>query len=66
MASVKGVCIVTLKAGKGRVKHFPTRYDDDVETGRDLMTPENLPGEPLRAISLDRGTELPAGRDAQP
>lgn len=66
MASVKGVCIVTLEAGKGRIKHFPARYDDDVETGRDLMTPEHLASEPLGSITLDRATELPAGRNAQP
>jgi hypothetical protein len=30
------------------------------------MTPEELASEPLGAISLDRGTKLPAGRDAQP
>lgn len=66
MASVKGVCIVTLEAGKGRIKHFPARHDDDVQAGLDLMTPEDLASEPFRAISLDRGTKLPAGRDAQP
>ena len=66
MASVKGVCIVTLEAGKGRIKHFPARDDDDVQPGRDLMTPEDLPSEPLGAIPLDRDTELPAGRNTQP
>jgi hypothetical protein len=66
MAAVKGVCIVTLEAGKGRIKHFPARHDDDVQAGHDLMTPEDLPSESLGAISLDRGTKLPAGRDAQP
>jgi len=66
MASVKGVCIVTLEAGKGRIKHFAAWHDDDVQTGRDLMTPEDLPSESLGAISLDRGTELPARRDAHP
>jgi hypothetical protein len=66
MASAKGVCIVTLEAGKRRIKHFPARHDDDVQAGCDLMTPEHLPSEPLGAISLDCGTELPAHRDAQP
>jgi hypothetical protein len=66
MASVKGVCIVTLEAGKGRIKHFSAWHDDDVHAGRDLMTPEDLTSEPLGAISLDRDTELPARGDAQP
>jgi hypothetical protein len=66
MASVKGVRIVTLETGKGRIKHFPAWDDDDVAAGHDLMTPEDLASEPLRAISLDRGTELTAGRDSQP
>jgi hypothetical protein len=66
MASVKGVFIVTLEAGKGRIKHFPARDDDDVQPGRDLMTPEDLPSEPLRAIPLNRRTKLAAGGDSQP
>ena len=66
MASVKGVCIVTLEAGKGRIKHFAAWHDDDVQAGRDLMTPEDLPSEPLGAIPLDRDTEFPAGRNTQP
>jgi hypothetical protein len=66
MASVKGVCIVTLEAGKGRIKHFPARDDDDVQSGRDLMTPEDLSSESLGAISLNRCTELPARGDSQP
>jgi hypothetical protein len=66
MASVKGVCIVTLEAGKRHIKHFPARHDDDVDAGHDLMTPENLSSEALGAISLDRGTKLPARGDTQP
>jgi hypothetical protein len=66
MASVKGVCIVTLEAGKRCIKHFPARDDDDIQPGRDLMTPEDFPGDPLRAIPLDRRTKFSAGRDPQP
>jgi hypothetical protein len=63
MASFKGVCIVVLETGKGRIKHFPARDDDDVQPGCDLMTPENLTSEPLGAIPLDRWTKLPASCD---
>jgi len=66
MASVKGVCIVILEAGKGCIEHLPTWYDDDVPASRDLMTPEDLPSEPLGAIPLDRSTKLAAGGDPQP
>ena len=66
MASVKGVCIVILEAGKGRIKQFAAWHDDDVQAGRDLMTPEDLPSEPLGAIPLDRRTKLAAGCDPQP
>jgi hypothetical protein len=66
MASVKGVCIVTLEAGKGRIKHFPARDDDDIQPGCNLMTPEDLPSDSLRAIPLDRSTKLAAGCDPQP
>jgi hypothetical protein len=66
MASVKGLCIVTLEAGKGRIKHLPARDDDDVQSGCDLMTPKELSSEALRAIPLDRSTELAAGCDPQP
>jgi hypothetical protein len=66
MAPVKGVCIVTLEVGKGCVKHFPARNDDDVQAGRNLMTPEDLPRDPFGAIPLHRNPELPPDRDAQP
>ena len=66
MASVKGVCIIDLEAGEGRIKHSPARHDDDVQAGRDLMTPEDLPSEPFGAIPLNRATEFPTGRDTKP
>lgn len=66
MASVKGLCIVTLEAGKGRIKHFPARDDDDVQSGCDLMTPKELPRETFGAIPLDSTTEFTAGCDPQP
>jgi hypothetical protein len=65
MASVKGVCIITLETGKGRIKHFPARHDDHVQAGRDLMTPENLPSEASRAIPFDRSAKPSAGRYTQ-
>jgi hypothetical protein len=66
MASVKGVCIIDLNAGEGRIKHSAAWNDDDVQAGCDLMTPEDLPREPLGAIPLNRTTEFPTGRDTEP
>jgi hypothetical protein len=66
MPSVKGVCVVDFEAGKGRIKHSPTRHDDDVQAGRDLMMPKDLPCQPFCAISLDRGPELPTRRHTEP
>lgn len=66
MAPVKGVCIITLETGKGRIEHFPARHDDDVQACRDLMTPEEFAREALGAISLDGAAKFPAGRDPQP
>ena len=66
MASVKGVCIVDLEAGEGRIKHSPARDDDDVQAGCDLMTPEDLSREPFGSIPLNRATEFPTRGDAEP
>ena len=65
MAAAKGVGIIDLEAVEGGIKHFPAWHDDDVDAGRDLMTPEDLPREALGAIPFNRGTELPAGRYAE-
>jgi hypothetical protein len=65
MASVKGVCIIDLEAGEGRIKHFPARHDDDVQAGRDLMTPENLTREAFGAVPFYRTPELSTSRDTE-
>jgi hypothetical protein len=66
MASVKGVCIIDLEAGKGRIKHSPARHDDDIQAGPDLMTPEDLTREPFSAIAFYRPAEFPARRNTEP
>ena len=66
MAPVKGVCIIDLEAGEGRIKHSPAWHDDHVQARHDLMTPENLSREAFGAIPLNRGAEFPAGRYAEP
>jgi hypothetical protein len=65
MASVKGLCIVDLKAGEWGIKHSPARDNDDVQAGRDLMTPKDLSREPFGSIPLNRGTKFPTRRDTE-
>jgi hypothetical protein len=65
MASVKGVCIIDLETGEGRIKHSPARHDDDVQAGRDLMMPEDLTREAFGAVPFYRTSELSTSRDTE-
>jgi hypothetical protein len=58
--------VVSFEAGEGSIEHFPARYDDDVEAGGHLMTPENLAGQPLGAVAINRRADLPGRRHAEP
>jgi hypothetical protein len=64
--SGEGVCVIGLKAGEGRIDHFPARYDDDVETGWRFVFPEQLAGQALGSVPNDRRTQLSCGGHAQP
>jgi len=66
VASLKGVGVIGFKAGEGGIEHFPARHDDDVEAGLDLMTPEDLAGQPFDTISLNRSAQFPCRRDTKP
>jgi hypothetical protein len=35
--------VIGFKGREGRIQHFPTRYDDDVDADRYPVTPEQLP-----------------------
>ena len=54
--------VVCFNTGERSIEYFPARYHDDVEAGRNFVTPENLSGDTLGAISIDSGAELPRSR----
>jgi hypothetical protein len=66
------VSVVDFKGGEGSIEHFPARHNHDVqswlglERWSDLVAPEQLPRQALRAIPIDGRTQFTAGRHAQP
>lgn len=54
-----------LEADIRGIEHFAARHDDDVETARRLVMPEDLSNQSFRAIPLDRAADLPGGGDAE-
>ena len=64
--SGEGVCVIGLKAGEGRIEHFPARHDDEVETGWRFVFPEQLTGQALGSVPHDRGPQLSCGCHTQP
>jgi hypothetical protein len=65
ITSGEGVCVIGLKAGEGRIEHFPARHDDDVEAGWRFQSSEQLAGQTLRSVPHDRGAQLSRGCHAQ-
>src|SRR5918992_4856973 len=63
-AALEGSFIVGFKAGEGSIEHFAARYDDDVVTGRNLVTPEDFPRQAFGAVPFDRRTQLAGRGDA--
>jgi hypothetical protein len=70
-ALFKGPGVVSFKGGEGSIEHFPARHDHYVqsrlrlENWSDLVAPEQLPRQPLRAISSSRRSQFAARRDPQ-
>lgn len=60
-------CVVGFKGGKGSIEHFPARHNHYVQSNRrlkswsDLVPPEQLPRQALRAISTNGRSQLAAG-----
>jgi hypothetical protein len=61
LASGEGGCVVGFKAGKGRIEHFPARHEDDIQSRRRLLSPEQLAGKTFGPIPYNGGTELACG-----
>lgn len=62
----EGACVIGLKAGKGRIEHFPARHDDDVESRWRFQSSEQLTGKALGPVPHDCGAKLPGSGHAQP
>jgi hypothetical protein len=71
-ALFKGPGVVSFKGGEGSIEHFPARHYHHIQSWRclenwsDLVAPEQLPRQTLRAISTNRRTQLAACRHTDP
>ena len=61
LASGEGRGVVGFKAGKGCIEHFPAWHEDDIQSRRRLLSPEQLAGETFCPIPDNGGTELACG-----
>ena len=72
MALIEGMGVIGFKGGEGSIEHFPARHNHDIqswlglESWSDLVAPEQLPRQALRAIPTDGRTQFTACGDAQP
>lgn len=58
--------IVVQQNGKGGIKKFTPRQDDEVETGHRLVVSEKLTHPALRVIASNRLPQTPRRDDTQP
>lgn len=64
-------CVVGFKGGEGSIEHFPARHNHYVQSNRrleswsNLVAPEQLPRQALRAIPTNGRSQLTASRHAQ-
>jgi hypothetical protein len=66
VSSGKGVGVVGLKAGEGRIEHFPAGHYDHVESRWRLVSSEQLAGETLGSVPNDGGSKFPCSGNAKP
>ena len=64
--SFEDVAVIGFKNSQAGVEQLPFRHDNDVETGRDLVSTENLPNQPFRSITDYGAAQLARGGDSQP
>jgi hypothetical protein len=65
LASIEEGEVVSFKGAEGCIQPFPPGHDDDVECVRNLVPPEQLARDSLRAITLDRRSQLARGGDTE-
>lgn len=66
VTAVEGGNVVGFKIGERGIEHFPARHDDDVQTCRNLVSPEHFPRTAFGTVTFDCRSEFPGRRDAQP
>jgi len=54
------------KSGKAGIQQLRAWHDDDVNTCRGLVEPEDLSNQSFSSIPLNRAAQLPGRRDSQP
>ena len=64
--SFEDVAVIGFKNSQAGVEQLPFRHDNDVETGRDLVSTENLPNQSFRSVAHDRAAQLARGGNSQP
>ena len=57
--------VIGLKAGEGRIEHFPARHKDDIQPRRRFLFSEQLAGETLGPIPHHGGAEFSSGGDPE-
>jgi len=58
--------VVSFEVGEGSIEHFPARHDNNVEAGSHFVTPEELSGQTLGSVSVNRRADLACRRHAEP
>jgi len=65
VSGYEGGTVVGFKAGEEGIEHFSPRNDDDIKALAWLVPPEDLAGKTLRAVAIDRRSQLACGRHAE-
>ena len=60
------MAVIGFKNSQAGVEQFPFRHDDDVETGRDLVSTENLSYQAFSSVPFHGAAQFPCGGDPQP
>jgi secreted protein with Ig-like and vWFA domain len=57
--------VFDLKGSQTGAEQLPPGNNNDVKTGRNLVTTENLSNQAFCSVSLNRAPQAPGGRDSQ-
>jgi len=65
-AAFERSAVIGFNAGEGRIEHFPTWNEDDIEASGHLLAPEHLARQAFGAVALDRRPELSRRGNPEP